>query len=171
MFLNTLECFPKPNQILMFQNISKLFGMIWNTFENRLNVSEHSWNVSEHFSCIFLEQSWNFSRTFCNVSKKNLKVLEVNKSSRTLLTNILMFPEHSWNVPNFVLKYFQNLFRNIPKHFGMFLNKLNVSEYFRKLNNLDMLLKQLRMFRNNLEIFPEHFSKYSQNKSDSFGIN
>ena len=164
MFPNTLECFPKPNQILMFQNISKLFGMIWNTFENSLNVSEH-------FSCIFLEQSWNFSRTFCNVSKKNLKVLGVNKSSRTLLTNILMFPEHSWNVPNFVLKYFQNLFWNIPEHSGMFLNKLNVSEYFRKQNNLDMLLKQLRMFRNNLEIFPEHFSKYSQNKSESFGIN
>ena len=164
MFPNTLECFPKPNQILMFQNISKLFGMIWNTFENSLNVSEH-------FSCIFLEQSWNCSRTLCNVSKKNLKVLGINKSSRTLLTNILMFPEHSWNVPNFVLKYFQNLFRNIPKHFGMFLNKLNVSEYFRKQNNLDMLLKQLRMFRNNLEIFSEHFSKCSRTKYENFGIN
>jgi len=123
-------------------------------FRDKLKVSKHSETG----------QSIRQVRMFRNTFEKYLNVSDTSENIFTFRNTFEIFPKQNF-------KIFSKQIWNIPEHSGMFLNKLNVSEYFRKQNNLDMLLKQLRMFRNNLEIFPEHFSKYSQNKSESFGIN
>ena len=146
MFPNTLECFPKPNQILMFLNISKCSG-------TNLNVSEHSelfpnkyamfrkfrtfWN--EHKSKIFLGNFLvtNFFKPIwkCFQNFVIVKCLTFEKTNAWCFCDAMV-----WSRLNILecLGTFQKVLNISWEHFGfyyseqyeLFSNKFGVSKTF-----------------------------------------